>query len=215
MSWRVTGRPGWARLPPAGPSTKIARSRAARRGHFGPWARGWVMSALKTMMSVALRAAPMVPSACPRAWKPSRREVISRRASTVSPVVSDGRRAAAGSGWPAMSRVGARYSVTGSRPGQVAAGVFAVEAADANVVPAAIRRRHVAFAHRGRGNRGQHALTVGLGVAPGTARPARRRPLRTLDLPGGGHGSSILLHPAEMPVKIPRNYEQHAAGRGT
>jgi Amidohydrolase len=31
----------------------------------------------------------------------------------------------------------------------------------------------------------------------------------------GGHGSSILLHPAEMLDEIPRNYEQHAAGRGT
>ena len=64
MSWRVTGGPGMSSGPlAASPFTKIANWRPAISGQSGPCGSGCVMSALNTMMSVALTAAPMLPSA--------------------------------------------------------------------------------------------------------------------------------------------------------
>ena len=67
MSWRVTAGPGMPAGPlAASPLTKIASWRPAITGELGPCGSGWVMSALKTMMSVALTTARMLPSVRPR-----------------------------------------------------------------------------------------------------------------------------------------------------
>ena len=198
----------------ASPLMKIASWRAAISGQSGPCGSGWVMSALKTMMSVALVGVRMLRSAWPRSMKRSRRRLISCRACTALALTSGGAPCNGRISWSPIARERDRNSLTASSPDRIlavnvvedlveqavgavlesveqglAVGVAPVERPDADSGLGRDRgERDVAAAPQHcRDRRSQDALAVQLGVAPGT--PACLR----------AGGRSACLDPRELP----------------